>query len=269
MASLNLSKNEKIMQKMAKNHTDNPLKESDKDWTPTSSESISSESHSNSRKKRTMKNSGKKGASEAVNNFKRLWSDEDEIAVLEGMLEYASARNISPSVDYNAFYIFVKDQLQVEVSKNQLKDKVNNLKSKFMKNVAKRGAFSKPHEENLFKLSQRIWDDDNQIAKEKGATKVYDEVPKVGKKIAAKEKNNLCAGSSERYSSLVLYGGSAADLEDWFRQNPGLVSKEQRHEMLIKSHSMKIARAELQLNEITLMEEQVNLMTDAVKASQE
>nr|XP_016459167.1 PREDICTED: mediator-associated protein 1-like [Nicotiana tabacum] len=105
------------------------LKESDKDWTPTSSKSISSESHSNNRKKRTMKNSGKKGVSEAVNNFQRIWSNEDEIAVLEGMLEYASARNISPSVDYNAFYIFVKDKLQVEVSKNQLKNKVKNLKS--------------------------------------------------------------------------------------------------------------------------------------------
>lgn len=46
------------------------------------------------------------------------------IAVLESMLEYASAKNISPSVDYNAFYIFVKDKLQVEVkvSKNQLQD---------------------------------------------------------------------------------------------------------------------------------------------------
>lgn len=67
------------MQKRAKNHTDDPLQESDKDWTSTSAESISSESHSNNRKKRTMKNLGKKGPSEGVNNFQRLWSDEDEI----------------------------------------------------------------------------------------------------------------------------------------------------------------------------------------------
>lgn len=91
----------------------------------------------------------------------------------------------------------------------------------------------------------------------------------VVKRSAFSRPHNLSACSSKQYSSLVLYGGSAADLEDWFRQNPELVSKEQRHEMLIKSHSMKIARAEQQLNEITLMDEQVNLMADAVKASQE
>ncbi|XP_016470442.2 putative transcription factor At1g61730 [Nicotiana tabacum] len=247
MASLNLTKN----------HRDDPLEESDKDWTPPP--------HSNNRKKRTTEKSAKKGANVDAKSFQRLWSEEDEIVILERMIEYESKKNTSPAANYDVFYTFIKDKLQAEVNITQLKEKIRRIKRKYMKNIGKR-SFAKPHEEKLFELSQRIWGDDR-VDKEEGAAKVDDEVLKAGKMIVAKEKNSFCAGSSG--SSLVLHGGSAADLEDWFRRNPGLISKEQRHEILKKSHSMKIARAEHQLNEITLMEEQVNLMTDALKASQE
>lgn len=47
--------------------------------------------------------------------------------VLKGMLEYACEKNVSRSADYDAFYSFVKDKLQVEINKNQLQDKVNKL----------------------------------------------------------------------------------------------------------------------------------------------
>ncbi|XP_009763764.1 probable transcription factor At1g61730 [Nicotiana sylvestris] len=257
MASLNLNKNQELMQKNAKKHPDDPLEESDKDWTLPS--------RSNNKKKRTTEQSAKKGASVNAKSFQRLWNEEDEIVILEGMIDYESKKNASPTTNYDAFYTFIKDKLQAEVNINQLKEKIRRIKRKYMNNIGKR-SFAKPREEKLFKLSQTIWGD-NIVDKEKRAAKVDDDPPKAGKMIVAKEKNSLCGGNSG--SSLVLHGGNAADLEDWFRRNPGLISKEQRHEILKKSHSMKISRAEHHLDEITLMEEQVNLMTDALKASQE
>ncbi|GFS31882.1 DNA-binding storekeeper protein-related transcriptional regulator [Actinidia rufa] len=102
-------------------------------------------------------------AEEKKNPIPRLWSEEDEIVVLKGMIDYQSKKGADPNADMGAFYEFIKKSLRVDVSRNQLMDKVRRLKKKYRTNVEKgeKGedpVFSKPHEHKSFELSKKIWD---------------------------------------------------------------------------------------------------------------
>ncbi|XP_042490152.1 STOREKEEPER protein-like [Macadamia integrifolia] len=94
--------------------------------------------------------------------FQRLWTEDDELAILKGMLDYYSKKGTDPSTDMNAFHDFIKKSLHVDVSKNQLTDKIRRLKKKYLNNAGrgKEGedpVFSKPHEHKAFELSKKIW----------------------------------------------------------------------------------------------------------------
>lgn len=96
--------------------------------------------------------------------FQRIWSEEDELGILKGMIDY-SAKNGSvpyPNGDMNEFYDFVKNTLHGDFSRVQLTDKARRLKKKYSNNVsrAKLGedpTFQKPHEQRAFELSKKIW----------------------------------------------------------------------------------------------------------------
>ncbi|KAL7000222.1 hypothetical protein U1Q18_001370 [Sarracenia purpurea var. burkii] len=92
----------------------------------------------------------------------RLWSEDDEIVILKGMIDYQSKRGTDPNADMGAFHEFIKKSLHVEVSKNQLMDKIRRLKIKYKNNVEKgekgeEPVFSKPHDHKSFDLSKKIW----------------------------------------------------------------------------------------------------------------
>lgn len=93
----------------------------------------------------------------------RLWSDENELAVLKGMIEYKSKKGLDPVSDMGDFHEFIKKNISVEVSKNQLVDKIRRMKKKYLVNVEKardngeNPVFSKPHEHKSFELSKKIW----------------------------------------------------------------------------------------------------------------
>ncbi|KAE8681145.1 RmlC-like cupins superfamily protein [Hibiscus syriacus] len=94
--------------------------------------------------------------------FQRLFSEDDEIALLKGMLDYSAKRGVDPCADMNAFYDFVKKSIHTDVTKAQLMDKIRRLKKKFENNAGKgkKGedrTFSKAHEQNAFELSKKIW----------------------------------------------------------------------------------------------------------------
>ncbi|KAE8680065.1 oxygen-evolving enhancer protein 3 [Hibiscus syriacus] len=94
--------------------------------------------------------------------FQRLFSEDDEIALLKGMLDYSAKKEADPCADMNAFYDFVKKSIHTDVTKAQLMDKIRRLKKKFENNAGKgkKGedrTFSKAHEQNAFELSKKIW----------------------------------------------------------------------------------------------------------------
>ncbi|KAL3819592.1 hypothetical protein ACJIZ3_005497 [Penstemon smallii] len=95
--------------------------------------------------------------------FQRVWSEDDEIVILKGMLEFAEKKKLNPIADLDAFLEFIKKNLHVDVNNKQLQDKIRRLKKKYMKNKGKGSNLSKPHEKEGYELSELIWGNDKGI----------------------------------------------------------------------------------------------------------
>jgi hypothetical protein len=97
--------------------------------------------------------------------FQRLWTDEDEIELLQGFLDYTTQRGMNNSShhhDTTAFYDQIKCKLQLDFNKNQLVEKLRRLKKKY-RNVltkidsGKEYVFKSPHDQATFEISRKIW----------------------------------------------------------------------------------------------------------------
>lgn len=94
--------------------------------------------------------------------FQRLWTDEDEIELLQGFLEYTAQRGSSHHNDTALFYDQIKSKLQLDFNKNQLVEKLRRLKKKY-RNVlnkissGKELSFKSPHDHATFEISRKIW----------------------------------------------------------------------------------------------------------------
>ncbi|CAN4104356.1 unnamed protein product [Withania somnifera] len=98
--------------------------------------------------------------------FQRLWTDEDEIELLQGFLEYTRQRgginSSSHHHDTTAFYDQIKSKLQLDFNKNQLVEKLRRLKKKYRNVVSKMGSgkefvFKSSHDQATFDISCKIW----------------------------------------------------------------------------------------------------------------
>ncbi|KAK1400938.1 DNA-binding storekeeper protein-related transcriptional regulator [Heracleum sosnowskyi] len=96
----------------------------------------------------------------------RLWTDEDEIELLQGFLDYTISKD-SPHThnshhDTTAFYDLIKSKLQLDFNKNQLVEKLRRLKKKY-RNVlskiisGKEYVFKTNHDQLTFEISKKIW----------------------------------------------------------------------------------------------------------------
>ncbi|EYU37064.1 hypothetical protein ABFS82_14G183700 [Erythranthe guttata] len=100
--------------------------------------------------------------------FQRLWTDEDEIELLQGFLDYTTQRlgahNSSSQHHHDtaAFYDQIKSKFQLDFNKNQLVEKLRRLKKKYRNVVAKFASgkeysFKTAHEQATFEISSKIW----------------------------------------------------------------------------------------------------------------
>lgn len=223
--------------------------------------------------------------------FQRLWSEDDEIAILKGMIDYRSKKKADPVADLTAFHEFIKKSLHVDVAKTQLQDKIRRLKKKYENNAGKEKkgkerSFTKPHEQKAYELSKKIWG-----SKEKSSDKGEGEVVKVenvgvskGKSNSGGEENGvLVEVKEEKVStevektektmevtpnlSLVSCGESVVALEKWLEENSGLLSLEKRNEIEKKSTSLKVAEVDLFFRRVKLIDEQGELVREAMRAN--
>ncbi|KAK7302639.1 hypothetical protein RJT34_13532 [Clitoria ternatea] len=109
-----------------------------------------------------MEEDEKKSGENSKKLFQRLWSEEDELAIIKGVADFASKTGQDPLKYASAFHDFIKKSLHVEASSNQLKEKLRRLKKKFEINAGKgkngeAPKFSKPHEQKAFELSKKAW----------------------------------------------------------------------------------------------------------------
>ncbi|XP_058754262.1 probable transcription factor At3g04930 [Vicia villosa] len=94
--------------------------------------------------------------------FQRLWTDEDEIVILQGFLDYNANRGSAYHNDSASFYDQIKSKLQLDFNKSQLVDKLRRLKKKYRNLLQKFDSgkeffFKTPHEQATFEISHKIW----------------------------------------------------------------------------------------------------------------
>ena len=87
--------------------------------------------------------------------FQRIWSEEDEIALLQGIMDYKETSGLDPSNgERKALYDLLKPHISASVTSVQFFQKIRALKKKFKKDKNKG---SKPNNHKLFHLSKLIW----------------------------------------------------------------------------------------------------------------
>ncbi|KAL9235106.1 hypothetical protein vseg_009899 [Gypsophila vaccaria] len=99
--------------------------------------------------------------------FQRLFTDEDEIELLQGFLDFTASRGGATASghyhDTAAFYDQIKHKLQLDFNRSQLVEKLRRLKKKYRTIVAKMSSSSKefvfksPHDHAIFLISDKIW----------------------------------------------------------------------------------------------------------------
>jgi len=102
--------------------------------------------------------------------FQRLWTDEDEIELLRGFLDYMTMHRGSSShpPDTAPFYEQIKSKLQLDFNKNQLVEKLRRLKKKYRNVMSKISSgkevfFKSPHDQSTFEISRKIWNQTGKI----------------------------------------------------------------------------------------------------------
>ncbi|EOA35287.1 hypothetical protein CARUB_v10020457mg [Capsella rubella] len=173
--------------------------------------------------------SGGGGEEESVKKpaFQRLWTEDDEIAVLQGMIDFKADTGKSPYEDTNAFYDFIKKSISFEVSKNQFMDKIRSLRKKYTAK-GKTGvepSFSKAHDQKSYELSKFIWGPDGfaleSNIKSNGVSRKSQSKSK--KKIDSVKQELVFAGSSPNGKKVedgddedVIVRGGDSRKPDWF-----------------------------------------------------
>lgn len=188
----------------------------------------------------------------------RLWSEEDEIVVLEGMIDYTSKKKADPVLDLSAFHDFIKQKLSIDVTRTQLQDKIRRLKKKYVNNKSKekdgeQKTFSKPHEHKSYDLSKLIWGKRNETIKENGGPKATSRVARKTDSIKAEESEEAEDTQSERSLTsnsvganveerMLIAGQMLEGKEEWEKL------KEEELELYLKQLDVKVAQTKLVLD---------------------
>lgn len=89
--------------------------------------------------------------------FSKVWSDEDEVSILTGIIKFRKEKGLDIQTNMFAFYNYIIDSLMLQATLTQLREKVRALRKKYEKNVSGKKSPKTPHEVELFQLSQKIW----------------------------------------------------------------------------------------------------------------
>ncbi|XP_059279720.1 STOREKEEPER protein-like [Lycium ferocissimum] len=204
--------------------------------------------------------------------FQRLWSEDDEIAILKGMIDYRSKKKADPVADLSAFHEFIKENLHVDVTKAQLQDKIRRLKKKYENNAGKEKKgkdriFSKPHEQKGYELSKKIWGKEKNDKVENNVTASKDNGVLVEVKEEKKSEEVEKNVEVKHNLSLISVTKNVAEMEMWLVENCGVLSVEKRDEMKKKFTALNAVEFDLSSRRMKLIYEQEELVREAMRAS--
>uniref|UniRef100_A0A0E0JGE1 Glabrous enhancer-binding protein-like DBD domain-containing protein n=1 Tax=Oryza punctata TaxID=4537 RepID=A0A0E0JGE1_ORYPU len=108
------------------------------------------------------------GAEDSRRLFQRLWTDEEELLILRGFLDFTTRRGTtfaSHQYDTGPFYDEIRRRLSFDFTKNQLIEKLRRLKKKYRLCAARMAAssqgggfaFRSAHEAAIYDLARHIW----------------------------------------------------------------------------------------------------------------
>ncbi|CAK8566525.1 unnamed protein product [Lathyrus sativus] len=116
------------------------------------------------RKTAELEEDNKKSGDDSKRLFQRVFTEEDEMAIIKGIYDYITETGNDPFKYHTAFYEFVKKSIHFKVTLEQLRDKMRRLKQKYQKYETKAKAksgktpnFSKANDRIMFEFGQKIW----------------------------------------------------------------------------------------------------------------
>ncbi|XP_010473386.1 PREDICTED: probable transcription factor At1g61730 [Camelina sativa] len=185
--------------------------------------------------KRVKKVTSGGGEEESVKKpgFHRLWTEDDEIAVLQGMIDFKADTGKSPYEDSNGYYDFIKKDISFEVSKNQFMDKLRSLRKKYMGKEVKNGvepSFAKPHDQKAYELAKIIWGPEGIATESNVKSNGVSKKSKAKTKLGSVKQELVYAGSSPNGKmdedgdddddmDLVVHGGGGSRKSDLFESS--------------------------------------------------
>ncbi|KAI9198562.1 hypothetical protein LWI28_018220 [Acer negundo] len=228
--------------------------------------------------------------------FQRLWSEDDEIVVLKGMIEFSTKKGVDPNQDMNAFHDFIKKSLHIDVSRTQLVDKIRRLRKKYENNLErgiKKGevrTFSKPHEQKAYDLSKKVWGSEGGVletaSKSNGKARKTQNQRGSSKQLAASKVESINGPKdvekmdvdNDKELSLktpvdvekFLFDNSlgVTGFEDYVVKNGLAVIKgSKKTELEQRWKKLHIAQLELYVERIDLVKEQALLVLESLKSS--
>lgn len=217
--------------------------------------------------------------------FQRLWSEGDEIAILQGIIEYKAKKGTDPMADADGFIEFVKKSLHVDVSRSQVISKVRALKRKF-ETAKKKKKINDPHGVKMFELSKRIWETDE--IKNNGVVDGKDSklrFQNVKKKAGSVEK--LMGGKNEPVSEvekeeklqngMISRGEKELNLEDlvnfgsmkngFLREGVKLLGEDEKAKLDEKWRKQSMTEMEIYLKRLDLIRELTQKALNAIKSA--
>lgn len=196
--------------------------------------------------------------------FQRLWSEDDEIVILKGLIDYKSETGESLIADMGAFHEFIKKSLHVDVTRAQLVDKIRRLRKKYVNNASrekggKDRSFSKSHEREGYELSKLIWGGGGNNAA--STSNGVDDKEGLGVELVEK---------SVDINRVVRYDGrddGPVVTEEIVKAGMELVEGSKRVEFEEKWRRLKKEELEIYLKKTELIKEQALVVLEAVNSS--
>lgn len=237
------------------------------------------------------KEDGKKAGDESKKLFQRVWSEADEIVLLEGMAEYSAKTGANPYKEINGFHDFIKKSLHVDVSNDQLLNKIRRLKKKYVTSVAKSKKNidpKKPHDKKAFELSEKIWatelanggpdqtkSNGKDVKKQKEGSSIAPPPkpkPKANpdSKAAIKIDFDQNTESPLSLSEMIRFDkslGLSGLGEDVIKRGFELVGASKRAELEDRWKKLQVAELELFMKRTELIKDQASLIWEAYKSS--
>ncbi|KAK7364916.1 hypothetical protein VNO80_13662 [Phaseolus coccineus] len=223
--------------------------------------------------------------------FQRIWSHEDEVGILKGILEFISRTGQDPYKYADAFHNFIKKSLHVEVSSLQLKEKIRRMKKRFETHMErqmqrKEPRLLKPHDQTLFEFSKKIWSDwpnglvekpklnGKAAARTPKKESATTSVPKAKAKVLSQPSAPLLAlpapGEHDSGDVSLLYRKISCFEEldaDEMKRGLTLIGESKRKELERRWNMLVHSEMELLANRSLLIGEQIKLVSEALQSA--